>query len=489
MKPNQTFCMSPQLKLFSDDQLETIHLNTLEVLERIGVNVDDADALSLLADGGAFVDGKRVRIPSWMVEKALRSAPPRVVLGGRDGKRRLFLENNNPYFGLGSDMPYTIDTYSGERRDSRKDDVVNAAIVAQNLENIDFVMSMAIAKDTSAATSDLHQFEAMVSHTEKPIVFTAHHKQGLKDIHQMAVTVLGSEDLFRRNPFIACYSEPISPLRHCPEGTEKLLCCAELGIPIIYTPGLMSGATGPVTLAGAVVTANAELLSGIVIHQLKKEGAPFIYGGVATIMDMRSTIFSYGAPDFHLNNMVLAQMAKKYRLPVFSTGGCSDSPVLDQQAALEAAYSLVLTAFSGANLIHDVGYLEAGLTQSLASMVICNEMIAIVRRLIKGYELNQETIALDVIEEVGPGGEFLTHSHTAKYFKTEHWSPNLIVRDRYDIWKEKGGLDMGERANKKVKEIIEQQKEATLEPKLRAELNNLIAAREIEYQKSKTKAK
>lgn len=478
MKPNQTNHPSPHLLFFSDDQLHELHLKTLEVLERVGVAVDEEEALQLLGDGGAFVDGNRVRIPSWMVEEAIRTAPPRIVLANREGDRSVILEKNQVNYGLGSDMPYTLDPFTGERRASLKQDVVNAAMVVDVLEHIDFIMSMAIATDTPEKTSDLHQFQAMVVNSKKPIVFTAHHRQALLDIIEMATVICGDKKRLQRLPFLACYSEPISPLRHAPEGTQKLLTCAEHRIPIIYTPGLMSGATGPVTLAGALITANAELLSGLVIHQLKEKGAPFIYGGVATVMDMQTTIFSYGSPDFHLNNLVLTQLSQKYQLPVFSTGGCTDSPILDNQASIEATYSLLLTGLIGANLIHDVGYLEAGLTQSLASIVICDETISIVKRLIKGYAVNEETLAMDVIEEVGPGGEFLTHPHTLKHFSQEHWRPKLICRNRYDEWAAKGKKSMQDRANEVVQKIIQGESNSLLKPDIQQELQQIIAKAE-----------
>lgn len=481
MKANQTVFTSPHLQFFSEDQITELHLKTLEVLERVGVKIDEPEAVELLDGAGAYVEGDRVRIPSYLVEEAIRNAPPRVVLANRDGKRSLYLEKNQPYFGPGSDLPYTIDTYTGERRHTTKQDVANASVIVENLSNIDFMMSMGIATDMPAATSDLHQFDAMVANTKKPIVFTAHHRQGLLDIIEMASIVAGSEDKLRQNPFIACYSEPISPLRHSPEGTQKLLTCAEKGIPIVYTPGLMAGATGPVTLAGAVITANAELLSGLVIHQLKCKGAPFIYGGVATIMDMKTTLLPYGSPEWHMNSLVLTQLAQRYQLPVFSTGGCSDSPVLDNQASIEATYTLLLAGLSGANLIHDVGYLEAGLTQSLASLVICDETISLVRRILRGYVINEETVAMDVIEEVGPGGEFITHPHTLKHFSTELWNPRVISRDRYDQWQAKGAQTMAERANQVAKQILEGENQGELNEAVKKELQQFLADRDSFY--------
>ncbi|KUO48988.1 MAG: trimethylamine methyltransferase [Desulfitibacter sp. BRH_c19] len=481
MKPNQTLFASPHLSFFSDDQINEIHLKTLEVLERVGVRVDEPEALELLAGAGAFVTKDKVRIPSWIVDEAIRTSPQRVVLADRGGNRKLFLEKNQPYFGPGSDLPYTIDTYTGERRRSVKRDVVNASKVVEALENIDFMMSMGIACDVPEATSDLHQFDAMVTNTTVPIVFTAHHRQGLLDIIEMASIVAGGLDKLKQNPFIACYNEPISPLMHSPEGTHKLLTCAENGIPIVYTPGLMAGATGPVTMAGAVITANAELLSGLVIHQLKKRGAPFIYGGVATIMDMKTSILPYAAPEWHMNSLVITQLAQFYKLPVFSTGGCSDSPIFDNQASIEATYSLLLAGLSGANLIHDVGYIESGLTQSLASLTVCNETISLVRRIIRGYQINDETVAIDVIEEVGPGGEFVTHEHTLKHFRQEHWSPKLINRYRYDEWKEKGGTTMAQRANEEVKKILESDNENQLDKETSAYLSEYLKVKDRVY--------
>lgn len=478
LKPNTSAFLSPHLRFFGDDQLDQIHFATLEILERVGVQVDEPEALELLATGGAFVEGNRARIPSWMVEDAVRTAPSRVALANRDGKRTLFLEKNQPYFGPGSDLPYTIDIYTGRRRHTLKSDVENAAKVADALPNIDFMMSLGIATDVPAAVSDLHQFEAMVTYTKKPVIFTAHHRQGLLDILEMAAVVAGSMTALRQNPFVVCYAEPISPLHHSPEGTQKLLTCAERGIPVVYTPGLMAGATGPVTLAGAVATANAELLSGLVIHQLKKKGAPFIYGGVATIMDMKTTLLPYGSPEWHMNSVVLTQLSRKYGLPVFSTGGCTDSCALDGQAAIEMTYSLLLAGLSGANLIHDVGYLEAGLTQSLTALVMCDEIIDLVRRIIRSYEINPETLAVDVVEEVGPSGHFVTHEHTNRYFRQELWMPRLFDRRRWAEWSANGSKTLEDRAAEVARQILERSQEQALGGAVAAEMKTIIAAAE-----------
>jgi len=477
MKPNRNDFASPQFKLISDDQLNELHLKTLEVLERVGVKIEEKEALKLLENAGAYVDNKRVRFPSYLIEEAIRSAPPRIVLSNREGKRSLYLEKNQPYFGTGSDLPYTYDHYTNKRRKSKKEDVINSAWVAENLDNIDFIMSMAIATDTPQEISDLHQFAAMVSNSKKPIVFTTHHRKNLLNIIKMASIITGGKEKLKRNPFLACYAEPISPLYHTEEGTQKLLTCAEFGIPVMYTPGLMGGAVAPVTLAGALVVANAELLSGLVIHQLKRKGAPFIYGGCASFMDMKTMIQTYAKPEFHMNSVVLTQLSKKYQLPMFSTAGCTDSPILDLQAGLEDMYSLLLAGLSGANLIHDVGYVNNGLTQSLTSLAINNEAIYMVKRLLEGYEINDNTIPIDVIEEIGPCGEFLSHEHTYKNF-SKHWDPELICRDNYDNWLKKGEKSMNERAREKVDTILNSENNAKLSEKKYNEIQKYL--KEIE---------
>lgn len=473
MKPNQTYYASPQFMIFSVDQLHEIHLKTLEVLERTGVEVNNSEALRLLSKAGAYIDGTRVRIPGWLVEEGIKKAPSRIVLSNRSGDRALSLEKNQPYFGLGSDLPYTFDFATGKRRVSNKKDVVNATKVAQNMNNIDFVMSMAIATEFGSL-SYLHQFHAMVENTDKPIIFTSRDGKDIDQIIEIASFITGGKNKLREAPFIACYAEPISPLQHSDEGLKKLLTCAKYGIPVIYTPGMMAGATAPVTLAGAVVTANAELLSGLLIHQLKRKGAPFIYGGGVTVMDMKSSLLSYGAPEMAMNGVVLTQMSHKYELPMFSIGGCSDSPIMDAQAAMEQMFNLLLSALSGANLIHDVGYVNNGLTQSLASIVINNEALNMVKRLLRGLEVTDITVPIDVIDEVGPRGQFLTHEHTYKHFKEEFWSPKLFIRNSFEDWEKEGSQSIEKRANKIAEDILSSKNEVKLEKEISDKINDYL---------------
>jgi trimethylamine--corrinoid protein Co-methyltransferase len=235
---------------------------------------------------------------------------------------------------------------------------------------------------------------------------------------------------------------------------DKLLFAATHGVPAVYTPGIMTGGTAPVTVAGTLVTGNAELLSGLVLSQLQAAGAPFIYGGVFTSMDMASSVFLYGSPEFYLFNIALAEMAHHYRLPVFGTCGCSDAKVLDEQAAAEAAASTLVATLSGANLIHDIGYLESGLTACFELIVLVDELIGLARRLERGIGLSEEMLALGEIAAVGPGGHFLDREHTVRHFRQELWFPRLFDRRRFDAWNQDGARPLGARLRARVREIL-----------------------------------
>jgi len=334
-------------------------------------------------------------------------------------------------------------------------------------------MCSGIASDVNPEISDLYHFDAMMNFTQKPIVFTAWKLNNLKAIIQMAEAVAGSAEVLRNSPHIALYTEPISPLQLSEESTQKLMFMAEKSLPVVFTPGLIMGGTGPITIAGGLVQANAEMLAGYVLANLINEGTPFIYGGGVTSMDMALGLLSYTAPEFILATSALTDLARYYRLPMFSFAGCSDSNVFDQQAALEGSIWTLLSSLNGGNLVHDVGYINNGLTTSYEQLVVTNEVIGKVRRITGGFEINEETLALDLIDKIGPGGEFLTSEHTLKHFK-ENWFPDLISRTPYEKWEAEGSKDMGQRANQRVKFILENHKSVPMEKKLQNELKKII---------------
>ncbi len=462
MRVNMQFQQVVGLNTISYDQFEEIHLATLEILDRVGVRISDPEALALLKKAGARVDRNLAKIPASLVQDALASAPCRVPISNRSGERAMRLEKGRSYYGSGSDTPNTIDIETGVRRLATKQDVIESTIISDHLDNIDFIMSMALASDVPTADSYIHQFEAMVLNTSKPIVYTASNRRDLEIIVKMAEVVAGGAEALAANPFIILYDEPSSPLQHSEEAVQKLLFLAEKRLPVIYIPALMMGATGPVTAAGAIVVANCESLSGLVIHQLKSKGAPFIYGGGIPPLDMKTSVCSYAAPEEHLNCAVMVKMAQYYNLPVFTTSGCSDSQLFDQQAGMEAGFNLLASTLAGGNLIHDLGYIGSGMTSSMEMLILCNETVGMAKHFVKGISICPETLALDVIEKVGPGGNYFAEEHTFNNFKKHLWVPELLNRHSFDHWNSSGATTYGQRANEKARAILENHKPVIL---------------------------
>jgi len=256
---------------------------------------------------------------------------------------------------------------------------------------------------------------------------------------------------------------------------EKILYAAETGIPAIYTPCVICGATGPVTLAGTLVQGLAECLVGVVLAQLKRKGAAVVMGGVDSNMDMATSILSYGAPELTLISAAMTDVARWLRLPMFSTAGCSDAKVLDQQAAVEAAVSIVVAALSGANLIHDVGYLESGLLGSFDMLVMSDEVIGMAKHILGGISVTPETLAVDVIEQVGPGGQYLTQSHTRDHFRKELWFPTLMDRQQRRSWMASGGKTMADRVRARVIDVLEHHEPMPIPARVMGRLKELVA--------------
>jgi trimethylamine--corrinoid protein Co-methyltransferase len=465
------------LRLLSDAQLEQIHDASLEILGRTGVRVCDGEALDLLRDAGCSMgENDVVRFPATVVEEAVEAAPSRIVLKHRSGDSELVLEGPRSYFGTGSDLPHTLDLETGEHRLSLLSDVAATARLADSLPNLDFVMSMALPSDVRRETSDRHSFLAMVENTTKPIVFTAWDESGLSDIITMAETIAGGAEVLVQKPFLVAYLEPTSPLLHSQTALRKMLMMVDKGLPFVYAPGPVEGATAPVTPAGSLAMANAEALSGLTIAQLRRPGAPVVYGSGSGPLDMRTTVATYVSPEFMLHCKGIAELAHhRYKLPVWGFAGCSDSNTSDMQAGVDSAMWILWTAISGANLVHDVGYVESGMTCSYEMIVICDEVIGFARRLLSGFEISPETLALDVIDAVGPGGEYVSTDHTLHHFR-ECWYPQVFGRWSHQSWVDAGRPTAAESAREQARKAIDRHRPASLPEKTVETLREIVAA-------------
>jgi trimethylamine--corrinoid protein Co-methyltransferase len=445
-----------RLNILSDDEIEAVHRTALQVLEKTGIKVYSERALKTLKAGGAEVEERtrRVKIPATLVEESIKDTPKCVHLYGRDPKLSLHLEEDNLYTVLGSTVPHVIDPEGGERISGRKEHVAKAARLADALPNIHVAAQFCLALDCPPAVQDLHELEAVFTNTAKPVMAIAYSPQGARKIIEMAEAIRGGSDRLRREPLLFLYSEPTSPLEYGEKAADILIEAASVGVPALCGPCVQAGATGPVTLSGTLVQSIAETLTGLTIAQLTRRGAPFVMGVISTIMDMRTAVMSYGAPEFSIINAASSQMAHHYGIPFFGTGGCSDSKSPDEQAIAEATTSLLMAMLSGTNLIHDIGYIEGGNTGSLEMVVMLDEVFSMLSRIVKGMRVDEETLSLGVIGEVGSGGHYLSHEHTRRFFTEEHWFPNLIDRKRYERWKVEGGKDLLTRAREKLRKIL-----------------------------------
>ncbi|MHB9091240.1 MAG: trimethylamine methyltransferase family protein, partial [Chloroflexota bacterium] len=357
----------------------------------------------------------------------------------------------NVFYGPGSDCPNVIDLATGERREGTLRDVEEGIRVCDALENIDFLMSLTVPHDVDQRLADRYQMRAMLSNSTKPILAVTTSFAGCVDVIKMAEAVAGGADALRRNPLSAFYINVAGPLRHDAESLQKLLFLAEKGLPTTYTAVVLRGLNGPVTLAGALALANAGDLVGVVLAQLQREGAPVIIsGGTNDMVDMRHLSDVYAAPE---NRVLFMEVGHRYGLPLFGLGGASDAKVPDQQAAAEAAFSLLTETLCGSHMVHDVGYLDSGLAYSLEQLAMCDEFIGWVKRFMEGVPVDDESLALDLIDELGPEGAYLGNDHTSRHFR-EDWYPRLFERQNYEGWLAEGSLTLRERANERVRQVL-----------------------------------
>lgn len=443
---------SVQFGRLAPEQCERIHNASLEILARTGVRLFEPEAVDLLRMAGAFVsEENRVRIPAGLVEKAFSTVPKRITLYDRNGVPTLYLEGHRVYYGTGSDCLFVRDHRTGERRQAKLQDVIEAMTVCDALPRVDFVMSMFSPSDVPAPIFDRYVMEAMLTHTTKPLVFVNNDFGGCPDAVEMAEVVAGGAEALRQRPFVACYINVTSALRHNAESLQKLLFLADKGLPALYIPVVTGGINGPITPAGCQALAGAAVLTGLVLSQLKREGAPFIMPGFAgDALDMRTMISPYCAPE---TKGLAHEMAHYYRLPMFGEGGMSEAKLPDQQAAAEAALTLLAASLGGVNLVHDMGYLESGLCGSLIQLALCDEMVGWIEHFLAPLEVSEETLALDLIDEVGPDGQFLATEHTRAHYR-EHWYPDLFERDCYANWANGGEKPLTQRAAERVERIL-----------------------------------
>ncbi|MFO8035848.1 MAG: trimethylamine methyltransferase family protein [Anaerolineales bacterium] len=477
MRSNYRVNSGVQFQMLSEDQLEELFHGVLHVLENIGLEVKHEESREVLKEAGAWVDGDLVRLPSHMVKDALAKAPRSFTIYARDGNEEhdIHIGPGRAHFGPGPTCPNFIDVETMERRPYVLSDVPVVAKVVDSLPNIDFCESLGSVDNVPYDLSALYEFVEMFRHTTKPIVAWSFDYYDSNAIHSIAVEEAGGQDAFERRPNYVHYCEPLSPLVSTNEALNKLVFAAKKRIPTVFTPCPLAGGTAPVTPAGIIIQAAAESWMGLTVAQNIQPGLPFIMGGVLSVMDMSDMILSYGAPELSLMMAGLTDLAHYAGLPLWQTGGCTDSKTFDEQAIAEGSLSVFFSALSGGDLCHDVGYTESAMTGSVFQLTAMDEAIGYARRITRGIEVNEDTLAVDVIHRVGPNGHYLKDKHTHRYYKTEFWMPNLIDRRNYEDWEMMGKKSFKDRTVAKVQDILASYEQVPLQEETEKLIEEVLA--------------
>jgi trimethylamine--corrinoid protein Co-methyltransferase len=445
------------LKLLSEEDVERLHQAALSLLQEPGVQSESALFLDIFAKAGAQVDreARTIRLPAEMVEAAIASAPSSFILHGRrDEANGLQLEPGRVYYGMGgTSEPMFFDYQLGRGRQPTKQDMVASTRLGQALPNIDFVQTLCMAGDQPTAQIFFHDFDAIFRNTSKPTVINILERPFTQHLLEMAAAASGGEEALRQSPSMLGIVTPVSPLKVAVMN-EGLLDVVHAGVPVLYSPGPLMGATAPATVAGTIVLTMAEVLFGVVLTQLIRPGAAVVLKPDTDVFDMRTTQVTYGSPEQNLGKVAVIQMAHRYGIPVYGLGGGVEAKFPDAEAASEAAMEMLINGLAGMTLSQSLGTLAFGMYGSQEMVVICDEIVNSIRRVLEGIKINDDTLALDVIRDVGYGGSFLQHDHTVRHFRREMYFPKLFKRQGLDEWANAGAKQAHQVAHDRVVEIL-----------------------------------
>ena len=465
-----------RFQILSDEDLDRIHWGTLHILENVGVQVDSPTCRKLLKDNGCEVDegARSAKIPSHLVEEALDKKKSTITLAARNPRYDARLDLNHSYMCANGNGAVAVDFETGERRNSTKEDLVNSTKICDALPNLHIHWPMVSSTDMPAATVHLHDLEASLNNTEKHVMYeTGVTLEDAKNLTAMGYAAAGGEKEYRRRPITSCLQCTYAPLQHDAGVMDASLEFAKNGVPLVFFTMPQPGATGPASLVGSMVVGNAEVLSALVMTQLASPGAAVIYGLGIAPLDMKTTVRAGGSPEHAICSAMGTEMAHYYGMPsCVGVSGTAKEPGI--QAAVDTYTGCVGPLMAGADLMCGIGLLEDSSCLHLEQVVIDNEIVGSISRLIRGEWADDETLALDVIEKVGIGKDYLAQKHTMKYLRTDHFMPTLIDRRSEDAWSTTGKKTMRDSAREKVKEILATHKVPGLPDSANKELAAII---------------
>jgi len=474
--------MRPKISLLDKSLMERIINEAFDVLQKVGVIIENREAQRLLLDAGCTTANGRTFIPQTIVWRALKSIPTKIELFDRQGRPAMNLEGNAIHFDPGSAALSILDWKSQRERRPATVDLINFARLTDALPNLAAQSTGLISADVPQEIADRYRLFIALQHSTKPVVTGTFAVEGFAVMNDLLVAVRGSAKALREKPLAIFDCCPSPPLKWSKLTCQALIDCARAGIPAEFVSMPLTGGTAPATLTGALVQHTAETLSGIVIGQLANPGAPLIYGGSPAAMDLRTGTTPMGAIETMIIDSAYAQIGKHFGLPTHAYMALSDAKVLDAQAGLETGIGAVLAALSGINVISGPGMLDFESCQSFEKLVVDNEICGMVLRLIRGIQPRAEKLAEDLYGAIEDGDHFLTSDTTLKWCREEISFPGEVIdRENYESRKLKGEFSIGERAHRKVKEILENHRPEPIDSALRGELERIMLGNGKKY--------
>lgn len=458
-------------ELLKKEEIEQIHETTMEVMEKVGVEFHYQPARDVLAKAGARIEGERVFFNRKLVEEQIKKAPSQFKLYARNPEKNLVIGGNNLVFTPGYGSPFITDLDSGKRQGTLQD-FVNLAKLSGASPNQDLTGGVLVEpNDVPSNKRHIEMIYACIKNSDKCFMGSAYGDKSAQDSVKMMSMVFGPEWKPVEKPALITLINSITPLVFDPRMLGALMEYAKTGQAVIITALAMAGATGPATLAGSLVCQNAEVLAGITLAQLIREGTPVVYGSASSITEMSTGSLTIGAPEMSLLCAASAQIARYYNLPCRGGGAVCDAKTADAQAGYESMMNLLMAEVSGINFVlHAAGIMESYNTISYEKFIIDDEICGMVKRIRKAFDIDRETLASDVIKQVGPGGHFLDKEHTFMHFRKEFYRPALSNRTTYELWKNTGSPQAMETANKKWKDILANYQP----PELSADVDNTL---------------
>jgi trimethylamine--corrinoid protein Co-methyltransferase len=459
--------------LLNEEDCERILNATVRILRDTGVRVRSERALSVFKEGGCKVEKDIVKIPRDVLDDCIQKAPAKVVFCSRDKEHDLVVEDRKVFFGNVGGCIATYDLETREKRETRKQDIANFAKIVDYLSEMDYYHIACVANDVDPRMADRHSWKAAFENTSKHVMGGVNGKDGAKDLIKMASEIVGGEEELKKRPVFSNISCVQSPLTILKNNADALMVFAKYNIPNISSVMSFMGSSAPMTLEGTIVSTNAETLSQVVLTELVNQGAPVFYGCVSTAMDMRYATPITGGPEMGLINVACGEMAKYYKLPYYGTGCLTDAKEVDFQSGVERTLTALMPALEGANLIHTMGgALDSFLIVSYEQLILDNEVTKYIKRVLKGIDVKWENFGVNLINKLGPGGDFLTQKHTRKH-KMEALLPDLFERRSWGRWNA-DKKDLVEKAREKAKGILDTYCPKPLPEETSKKLNEII---------------